>query len=643
MGKLQGIGAWIVGLTLLFAVVVAPGLRPWDVGLALVPLAAALALGALTGGGEVRAGRVRLTLWLAVLGVGYAAWRASMSPIADLGRRDGLILAGGAGLMIWAACVASFRGLSIFRSWVVVAALLSTAVAAWQEWRDPLFWPLYGRRATETFPSGFASHYNHFANFAMAAGFLAAGHAVAGKGGRRILSGIAALVCLSGVALSESRGAVLASGAGLLTLIAGSWLYFLRIRSKRANLLGSVGLVAVALLVTGAWFGGGAVLKEREKATGHGLLNDSGRLENLSNAASQMQGQVLTGGGAHSFSYRVFDFWNPQERWAGSPDPDMVHNELVQTAVDYGLVGLGLTVLVLAGALTRSVLLLWLGPGNTESEAPDPTLLIGAPAAIVAMLTQSMFSFVFHVLPDVMVLGFCLGALCRSSWRDGKPAAAWRGILCRTALAGIAIGSGVLALGDARAWLKLHPLGQPVQATSRQELAQRLSAALAVRPDFLLASSLGTVEGQSIAPEPKADDPAMVAAIRDYQTAIARHPRDYATTLALARLLDRSGRFEESEALYQRLVPRMDVREPVYRTRFYYALHWSMRGDAVWMKRRPEEGLYCFLQAQENFRKSEAMGGLRRGSEETDDLELGIHDKINLLTGAGVQPATEVR
>ena len=112
--------------------------------------------------------------------------------------------------------------------------------------------------------------------------------------------------------------------------------------------------------------------------------------------------------------------------------------ELVLTMLLEALLGWAL----LLGALTLAAIL---RPGfedrPREPDARDAWRL-GGLAALAGMLVQSSFSFVFHLMPGIILLGICLGMMSRS----GTPAPHSRGLGSRLLLTLAALGCAATLL-----------------------------------------------------------------------------------------------------------------------------------------------------------------------------------------------------
>ena len=197
---------------------------------------------------------------------------------------------------------------------------------------------------------------------------------------------------------SLSRSAWLGTLAGL-----GTAALLLALRRSRAWFLAA--LVGLPLLAAaGGWFAWqslpgvrlrvGAVLESRGEAGGI-------RLPMWKDAPAMIRARPVAGFGGGSF---VWTYPAYQRRPKDYLTYDFLHNEFLQTQVEYGAIGAGL---LLVG-------LLWGGAGaalaivRTRNRA-GAALLAGAAGAAAAGLIHALFDFNFHVFPNPHVLVWVAG------------------------------------------------------------------------------------------------------------------------------------------------------------------------------------------------------------------------------------------
>ncbi|MGC4016756.1 MAG: O-antigen ligase family protein [Luteolibacter sp.] len=636
------ISAVLLVLALALALAFAPTLEPTAPGVVLLALAPALMVGAF--GASASRRPVLLALMLSIA-CGYAAWRAAASPVIDFGRSDLLLIACGLAGCFWAGWLADRRGHRILASGLAVLALANLGVALIQ-WHDPGFTPFFAGRKTASYPSGFYAHYNHFANFLLAAGFVACGRVLTGGAGRvsRIAWALVAAGCAGGIVLSNSRGAWVAAAAGLLCLLV-CWLLDLKRRRSGAFGFAMVAVVvALPVLAFGGWKVARQLLADRGVAANSArMLDDSGRLNFASMAIDIAANHPPTGGGSRSFSYEVFKHWNPQQLCDRSADVEFVHNELLQTAVDYGWIGLAIVVGLLVLVGLRGLVVLAVEP-EKGSPGPDGGLTIGAMAAIVAVMVQSMFSFVFHMAPDVIVLGGLIGIVIAQPWpfaRAGTGLAGWARP-ARWLAGGLAVALVTLGWRDAAAWwIAARPGSAGLESIVPVRYAA-LDRAADVRPDFRLSHDAAEMAAKmSEVESPPASNEWADKAYRHLQIAVSRNSYDHAARLSMARILDDFGQFTAADEQYRLLLPLMDTREMFYRTRFAFGSHAFRQANALFHSRRSAEALAWAMEARTQMERSSQLAFYSPQSAEYAEL-MKVQAFIKWLEDARTTPAPDV-
>jgi hypothetical protein len=431
-----------------------------------------------------------------------------------------------------------------------------------------------------------------------------------------------------GVYLSHSRGAWLGLGCGSALVLVG-WLANLwRTKTSWVGVALVVATGLAPLLVTGAWQVGSQAVSDRNSG-------DSGRLEFASIAIDLIQEKPLLGGGSRSFFYDSFKKWNIRELYPGSGDIQYVHNEYLQAAVDYGLVGLFLLVGVFVIVMFRGVALLAVSDSKSEGNAG---IALGALAALCAMGVQAFFSFVYHVLPDVMLMGCCIGWLVREPWAlqsveknsDKGYRFAWKQGLVGAVVALVA---AFVSMRDAAAWLAMHP-GIDFSRVPDSVKAERLRKALALRPDFRTMSDYSKILldiNQASEGDEEEKKARLQEAVVWQEAVISRAPNSYSDLVNLALLYDATGRLDEAEPLFEKVLPVLESREGAYGTRYFYARHLATRANVIWRQRQPEKALVLFMRAKEQLKKS--------GYSSADPaVGLMIEKSIAFLQGANIQP-----
>ncbi|OYV06366.1 MAG: hypothetical protein CFE26_06675 [Verrucomicrobiales bacterium VVV1] len=624
--------ALVLGLALAFS----SSLEPTSSGLIALAMVPVLMAGVFVSRPERRS--IYLGGLICVTGV-YVAWVASRSAVIDYGRSDGLLLGCGLAACSWSGWLVQRSAHRVAVGGLGLLALANVAVAVVQ-WKNPSYTPVFAGRETFSLPSGFYGHYNHFANFLLGSGFLAAGCAIMPGGRRWSRIGWAAVAFSSagGIALSQSRGAVLAVGMGLAVLLI-CWL--LDLKRRKVRWFGIAAISTMVLLPAsgfGAWWVAKMVLAERGvQADSSRMLEDSGRLDFASIAVELASDHPLTGGGSRSFSYEVFAKWDPKEMWVGSGDIDMVHNELLQAATDYGWIGLGLVILLLFSLAIRGLMCLTVETSKGEIAA-DAGLTAGALAAIAAVMVQGMFSFVFHMVPDVIVLGLAIGIISAQPWafspksggrRGWQRPAPWMGATLAVVLA-------LVGWRDAAAWRLVGRPGAQGNSSDAEQRYEALQQALALRPDFRLEQASVLAAGELAKSDPDPVRGVWPMRVLDHQrSVVGRHPWNHASGLGLARQLDELGQFREADEHYRLLLPLLDTREMYYHGRFAYGSHAFRRAYALWQARRPSEAMAWALEARKQMEASRRNAWF--DADRSAELKK-LDDFIKWLEGARVAP-----
>jgi O-antigen ligase len=609
----------------LFAV----GMDPYACGIPLLLLSVAVILGSWNRQWRPRAGWVYAWILATVM---YFAVRMSQSDIVDFARSDALLLVGVVLAFWWTITAGGGMMFSRWLSGLWAIAVVNIAVAMIQEYRDIEFFPVMISRATNHFPSGLYHHYNHFSNFLLGVGMISLGYGMAASIGRfmRLACFVMYALCVYGIFLAHSRGAWLGLGCGTALVIVG-WLANLwRVKTSWAGAALVLATFLAPMLVVGAWQLGTSAVANRN-------TGDSGRLEFASIAVDLIQERPLWGGGSRSYFFDSFSKWNPKELWVASGDIEYVHNEYLQAAVDYGLVGLLLLLGLMGIVIFRGVAFLAVGENHDRKNAG---IALGAMAALCAMGVQAFFSFVFHVLPDVILVGVCIGWLVRQPWALSASAKAdqkqgsfpWKQGAMGTSLGLFAV---AFSCRDAVAWWQLHPRID-YACSDDVVMADRYRKALAIRPDFRHYSDHARTLYLYTKKARIADAEKIVLvnqAIDSLETAIKRAPNSYEDNVNLALMYDFMGRFEKSEPIYQKVLPILDPREMYYGARYFYARHLASRAKILWYQRQPEKALVLFLRAKEELERAQYK--FRDADPEVKKL---IQKSIDFLEGANIKP-----
>lgn len=558
------------------AVLVGPLLEAWSWG----PAAFALGLGLLAvavcrSGGAEWGG-----WWLPAVGVATVGWfglRAWMSPVAEAGRADLLLL----GMAVGAFAVAGSVRRDSFSVRMLVWGVASLAFANGLLCGVQLFRPEFAPGFVGRFlqPSGLFGHYNEAANFLLGSGGVVAGFALLGSRFRwfeRIVWAVTALTAYGAVFATGSRGGQLGAVVAVGALYCGVLIVGKRTRAKWLP-MAAIGLpVLVVGLVVALVFGWAASQERRGSGTGFDVvLDNASRLQLAGIAVSCVADHPLMGGGSRSFSWECNRHWEPATHGPGTHRPEQVHNELLQAACDYGLAGAGLLVLFLSSLVVTGVLRSLdrdVGPINMED-----AFWLGGVGGLSGMFVQGNFSFVFHLAPGILLLGVCLAGALRG--RPGPEGKGTKWVVLPRMVCGMGIAAVLLWVGWAGTRTVAARWGGVFSRQndeSNDQALARLNRAIGVWPTAAFhlerAAILYRRGGEG---DPGARD----MALADFLRASEINPFDPFPRTNVAVILQEMGRYDEAESVMDVAIRLQGGMEAAYRAVFLKASYCVMRGD----------------------------------------------------------------
>ncbi len=359
----------------------------------------------------------------AILLAGYVAVRSLNSPVAYLARMDFFMVL--AALAVYLFTVL-FLKTARQRYWVIYSlfglAILNTAAGLLQftkgnhfmlmwYWPDgwlipKLFRPDYGWRA-----SGFFGCPNYLAGFLETLGLVTLSLCLLGRGRvvARTILGYFLLVCLTGMAITGSRGGYLSLTAGLVFLCVEMLWVLKKLRKDRfwTALVASVGLFLGIIVVGYTAMASSTAIEQRLKDVWD---KENVRLLLWGAALKQFQTSpvVGTGSGTYLFYGRQFRLAEVQR------DPVHAHNDYLELLAEYGVVGAALVAALIVLHLRsgfrgmRAIVRQRLRPaGRVLSD--ELALTVGALAAVGALIAHSVVDFNFHIPANTLFFAFLLG------------------------------------------------------------------------------------------------------------------------------------------------------------------------------------------------------------------------------------------
>jgi O-antigen ligase len=560
------------------------------------------------------------------IGLGFVilvwfGWRAWGSPVSEFALADMLLLAGAAGVFFVIRAIAHNDTATAILIWSVGLLIAASVVVIVRQSNDPQFAPIFNSRPAN-YPSGFFGHYNDGANFLVGGSFLLGGMAIFGKKllSTRITWGLVAIAGLIAVPFTHSRGGILAAVLGgavflVFTLILG--------RRTRAKWFLPV-LVTLPLCgIAAGWYllaGWQSAQEVRSAQTAVAdVLDNSIRLHLVSIAASAIALHPLTGGGSGSFSWECYRFWDIHDHGWVKARPEMVHNEFLQSITDYGLIG-GTLVGALIVTSFLTVLTRALFSADHQTQSSVVAMRVGGVAALVAVLVQSSFSFVFHLLPGALVLGAAFAFISAPEVKIAKVSASnhWPRSLMTTIgviVAVVTLGYGWKGIRTSQILWPTHTARRPIEPSER---SNQLAKAIQTWPQAALYRERALLNHKTIieTPERKYSQLLVDQTISNYQSALALHPYDVTSSINLANLLSYLDRDQEATAEYLRAVRLQGGFEIGFKSHFKMAGHLLKVGAKQLAANDPSKSTQTLLEAEREFdQASQGIPSLPQSSE----------------------------
>lgn len=376
--------------------------------------------------------------WVVLAFCGYAVWQYFRADIEYVARQEVLrVLVYGA--VFLAALNNVTRRETVQRLCVVLivlgAGISAYAVYQWATGSDRV----WGLTRPETYAGRGSGTYicpNHLAGLLEVLLPLGLAYSIAGRGGitGRMLLGYLSLMIIGGIAASLSRAGWVAAAAGLLLF------FILQIRNARYRLPALAALVVVAVA--------GVIAVQRSDITTRRGMDERVFTDQYGSAVVRAQiwqaavalwreSPWLGVGPAH------FDYRFPQHRPAArgvQARPDRVHNDYLNTLVDWGVIGF-LLVAMAWGLVLATVLQVWkyiqrpvgdLARSNHESspgQSNRTAFVTGAVSGLAALLLHSLFDFNMHIPANAILVVTLLALLAghirfatERWWFSGWPA-----------------------------------------------------------------------------------------------------------------------------------------------------------------------------------------------------------------------------
>lgn len=498
----------------------------------------------------------------------YLVARAWWSPVWVYAREDLLIVLACFVTYLLTCTVASHPRWRVAILWTLVLLVAGNLAVGfihfsgnWSFHIVPEFARTFGAEGQRI--GGFFVNSNHLAAFLSLVVFLAAGLVCFGRAGAsaKLLLGFICIAACIGMALTQSRGALVGLAGGMLVLGAtGFWILWQTQRHILGRLLTGISLVVLL---------GGSVLYlvnaefQKRRATANPITHDV-RLDIWKAALGQHAMNPAFGMGARMF----YDYGNtlrPPEMPVHQQEPQFAHNEYVQLLADYGWVGLALAGIMIAVHVAHGWRFLrwfvqhkYLHSGTLMSDTAG--FSVGALAALAATLTHAVFEFHLHVPATAVLSALVLGLLANPGFDQMQQTLravpgsrlVSKGFLV---IASLAMMVGAAWYGPAE-WL-----GDKAQlAAKRKDMQERMECLdEAVRrdghnPRLLYLRAQAHLDQWKPSLPKSVQDRILDRAAQDLKAALSLNPQHYLYATLLTDVSDRLGREDEGLKAAQQAV-----------------------------------------------------------------------------------------
>lgn len=581
-------------------------------------------------------------LSLACITAAWFATRAILSPVAEHGRADLLLLAATVGAFCWVRTIeGNIRAQRLFH-WGIAALLTANLIVMYFQWKDPTFIPLFHSKPSDKMLTGFFNHYIETTHFLVAVSLWTAAAAMWGphRTLTKTLFLLIALAGLAGVALSGGRGGVAGGAAGGIAFFV---LMLIQAKKRNVKWFGPA-VVAVPILAAGAaaylFFGWQTAQQARgmdEAKAGDitRLLDNNSRLYAIGIALECIAEHPLSGGGARSFSWESHRYSDPKEYGLMTTRRlEYVHNEFLHAASDYGIPGAALVLLLFVGyGLTCLIRTMF----NPSEIPPDPgdALRLGGLAALVGMATQACFAFSFHLIPGAILLGTSLGMI---SYRNPSGKSRDSILPMRLLLATPALAAMVLmfwfgfkgTMATQALWKSEYSKYRHLHKTSRL-------ANLTTAISWWTHSSLHEQRGLlSLENAGKPEEPGFAQraeqVISDFTTGSQLHPHEPIFAVHLGNLYSMLGDNPKAVTWFEKAIVLQAKQEPAFRAHYAFAGHHLRQGQRVFNPDNPAKAIESFDNAARQIEI--AMRKMHWPDMAMHEFRLAIYENLGLAQEA---------
>ncbi|MBC7980892.1 MAG: O-antigen ligase family protein [Armatimonadetes bacterium] len=442
----------------------------------------------------------------------------------------------------------------------------------------------------------------------------------------KILFGLISCACLTAIYYTRSRGGIIGAAGGIGILFIYSIIVGKRDGKKwfapAIIALPAIGGILIFLLIK-SW-------SAAQETRGEGselvvLFDNSIRLILLGIAILCVGLHPLIGGGSRSFSWECFRFWDYESMGQGSHRPEHVHNELLQTVCDYGIIGGALLVVFLVSAILVGTLGIASQDKKTDTRFGDAWRIAGI-AGFVGLFIHSNFEGIFRIPPGAILLALCLAAACLRPSRDiAESKRAW---FSASVISLLGLGAAIfLVFGGwkgARVTAILWPSFFTDQLTGTETRIDAFSKAIAVWPLGSLYQQRATLYHRMAVENSSGGnvDELLLLSLRDFDAAFTLAPFDPGLAVNSGKLLSALDRNPEAEARFAKAIDLQGGMEAGFLAHVSMASHLHKKGIAEHDPKNPATSLPNFQIAVRHIEKAFAMAWL---GTEHQKLRVNIH------------------
>lgn len=361
----------------------------------------------------------------------YLAGRAWVTPVASLAREDLFVILGCFVAYVLMVTVVNHprRRIAVFSTLLLVGVgdLVVGFIHFSGNWSFHVV-PHFFRSFAEGRIGGFFNNPNHLAAFFSYVLFLSAGIVCFGRGNAtwKLLLGFFVVAFAIGMSLTISRGGLIGLAAGGAVFAALSlWIVW---RTQRHMFLRIVTGITVLVVL-----GGSVLYKVNEEYLRRRIMQQEtttdvrGHVWSAALAQHDASARPLIGDGARSFYDGCFKFRSTKMPGWGA-DALFAHNEYLQMLVDYGWIGLALTLLVVVTHAANGIRFLhwfahWKFPMVGLMPSNGVAFTLGSLAALAATMVHAVFEFHWHVAATAITGAVLLGILANPGFQgpEHKP------------------------------------------------------------------------------------------------------------------------------------------------------------------------------------------------------------------------------